>query len=70
MSTDRDAGIRLAALDRAIEAWEGNKEYVEGGGSGFVNKRSADIRTDRILATAAKFEAYLRSPYSSEAGTE
>lgn len=45
-------GIRLTALDRALSAWEDNREYVE-------HARN-DVRTPRILATAKAFEAYLR----------
>jgi hypothetical protein len=52
---DREMGIRMAALDRAIQAWEKSGEFVR-------QANGADLRTDRILATAAKFETYLRGP--------
>ena len=51
-------GIRIAALDRAIEVWAPNKEFVSPNGK--------DIRTGRVLDTAKAFEAYLRGQEATD----
>jgi hypothetical protein len=53
VTPDQDITVRLTALTRAIEAWEPNSDFIHP-----TNRQ--EIRTDRVLATARKFEAYLR----------
>ena len=48
---NKEIALRLTALDRALEAWQENREFLR-------NDR-VDVRTPRIIATAKEFEKYL-----------